>query len=248
MKQLAHAFILVFVITVWAISAAAQVQNSVVACRVGSQAPAFGFWTWAANSRVKVYIRSSDFAAAEVPYLLTPLRNWDAASAETGSGVRFNYQGGALEQELCENCLTIMRGQVFDRTTQHATELRVFSARGDQIITYAAIVIDYSLTNPRTLTNAVAHELGHNLGLLDCYTCKRRSTVMNQFRAMNVVNDMEGPTDCDKAQVRAAYLALRVHVGPSPARLVAESLGVDEGEEPVADDTPVVTPGAKRRP
>jgi hypothetical protein len=106
-------------------------------------------------------------------------------------------------------------------------------------MTYASIVIDPALTNPKALTNAMAHELGHNLGLLDCFTCKRRSTVMNQFRVVNVSNDMEGPTACDVAQVRAAYkeLATRVRPSPAPGLLLR-----DEGEEPIDDDTPIVEP------
>ena len=30
-------------------------------------------------------------------------------------------------------------------------------------------------------TNALAHELGHSFGLLDCYSCKTQSTVMIRF-------------------------------------------------------------------
>jgi hypothetical protein len=133
-----------------------------------------------------------------------------------------------------------MRGPVFDKTRRHATELRAFSVRHNQIINYGAIVIDPKLTNPKALRDAVAHELGHNLGLLDCFTCKRKSTVMNQLKAMNVSNDTDGPTSCDVAQVRQAYAELKVRVRPSPANIHA--LAEDEGEEPVDDDTPIVIP------
>ncbi len=219
----------------------AAAQNTVIPCKVGVQAPAVGFWTWAPKAHVNVYIVAKDFAPAEIPYLLAPTQNWDAVYRESGSGVRFQYRGDTLEPMLCVNCLTIIRGNVFDKTKRHATELRAYSAHRDQIITYASIVIDPILTNPKALTNAVAHELGHNFGLLDCYTCKQKSTVMNQFKIMNVTNDMEGPTACDLAQVREAYRQLRIHVGPSPVSLVASQGAVDEGEEPVDDDTPVVT-------
>jgi len=106
-------------------------------------------------------------------------------------------------------------------------------------MTYASIVVDPMLTNPKALTNAIAHELGHNLGLLDCFTCKQKSTVMNQFKVVNVSNDMEGPTACDIAQVRVAYkeLALRVRPSPQPGPLLQ-----DEGEEPIDDDTQIIVP------
>lgn len=130
-----------------------------------------------------------------------------------------------------------MRGPVFDGRKRHATELRTYSARGDQIMTWAQIVVDPRLTNSKALTNAVAHELGHNFGLLDCYTCKFKTTVMNQFKVVNEPNDMEGPTTCDIAQVKAAFLELAVRVRPAPK--IEEGV-VDEGEEPEDDDTPIV--------
>ncbi len=59
---------------------------------------------------------------------------------------------------------------------------------------------------------------------------------MNQFKAMNVPNDMAVPTACDIAQVREAYKELKVRVRPSPPNRI------DEGEEPVDDDTPIIIP------
>jgi hypothetical protein len=210
----------------------------VTPCRIGQQAPAIGFWTWAANAHVKVYIVSTDFKTPEIPYLLKALENWNSVSEVTGSGVKFEYAGNTKQQLSCENCLTVLRGPLFDKSQRHATELRAFSTRRDQIISYASITIDPMLTNPKALLDAVAHELGHNLGLLDCYTCKKKSTLMNQFKAMNVPNDMGVPTACDIAQVREAYQELKVRIRPSPPN---RNL-IDEGEEPEDDDTPIVIP------
>ena len=223
----------------------AQSTTSLAPCRIGHQAPATGFWTWAPNARVQVYVRSDDFDPEQLPYLLTALRNWNSASEETGSGVKFEYQGNTVQQRACENCLTILRDRVFDKTKRHATELRAFSAKDNQIITSATIIVDPVLTNPRALLNAMVHELGHNLGLLDCYSCKQKSTVMNQFEAVNVPNDMERPTSCDIAQVRQAYKELKLLVRASPPE--RKSMPDDEGEEPVDDDTPVVIPTPAKR-
>ena len=212
-------------------------------CQIGQQAPAIGFWTWAANAHVKVYIVSTDFKGEEIPYLLKALQNWNSVSELTGSGVKLEYSGSTNQQLSCENCLTLMRGSVFDRTRRHATEIRAFSVRHDQIISYATIVIDPVLTNPNALLDAVAHELGHNFGLLDCFTCRKKSTLMNQFKVINVPNNMSAPTPCDIAQVKEAYKELRVRVRPSPPN---RNL-IDEGEEPVDDDTPIVVPTPKAR-
>ena len=217
----------------------ANTQTPTVApCRIGQQAPAIGFWTWAANAQVKVYVVSTDFKTPEIPYLLKALENWNSASDLTGSGVKFEYAGNTPQLLSCENCLTVRRGSVFDKANRHATELKAYSARHDQIISYASITIDPKLTNPKAILDAVAHELGHNFGLLDCYTCKKKSTLMNQFKVINVPNDMAVPTACDIAQVRQAYKELKVRVRPSPPN---RNL-IDEGEEPVDDDTPIVIP------
>ena len=219
------------------ISAAAQTPAP-APCKVGVRAPAFGFWTWATGAHVKVYVRIPDFSPAEIPYLLAPLQTWDAAHEQSGSGVRFEYQGTTLEQMLCVNCLTIQRGKVFGKIKRHAAELQALSIQNNQIITYASIVIDPVLTRLEALTNTMAHELGHSFGLLDCYTCQQKSTVMAQLKTLNVSNDMQGPTACDLAQIQAGYRELKIHPRPSPTALVADA---DEGEEPVDDDTPIVT-------
>ena len=207
-------------------------------CRVGHQAPAIGFWTWAANTHVKVYVRSADFKPEEIPYLLASLETWNGVSELTGSRVKFDYQGGTPVELSCENCLTVMRGSVFDKAQRHATEIKAYSLHHDQIINYASIIVDPVLTNRQALRDAIAHELGHNLGLLDCFTCKPKSTLMNQFKQLNVPNNVSAPTSCDIAQVRLAYQELKVRVGPSPPprRLI------DQGEEPVDDDTPIIVP------
>lgn len=227
--------VILFLACCW-ISAAAQAQTS-PPCKVGAQAPAIGFWAWPQGAHVKVYIRIPDFAPGEIPYLLAPLQTWDAAHEQSGSGVRFEYQGTVLEPMLCVNCLTIQRGRVFNKKARHATELQAISMQNNQVISYASIVIDPVLTNLEALTNTMVHELGHSFGLFDCYSCRQKSSVMTQFKIINVSNGMEGPTTCDLAQVQAAYRELKLHPRPSPAALMP----VDDGEEPVDDDTPIVT-------
>lgn len=221
----------------------AQTKPSTAPCRPGQQAPATGFWKWAADTRVTVYIREADFEPTQLFHLLTALNNWNSVSEQTESGVKFDYQGNTIREEnTCENCLTISRGLVFDKAKRHATELRAYSARSNQIITYASIVIDPILSNPKALLNAMLHELGHNLGLVDCYGCKRNSTVMNQFERANVTDDLVKPTACDIAQVRESYRELKTRVAKTKKKPMAE----DEGEEPVDDDTPIVVPSTWR--
>jgi len=228
---------LLMLVSLFGFPAFPQDARPVTACKVGVRAPAFGFWNWPADSRVKVYILGADFNSEEIPYLLRPLRLWDAEWTANGSGVRLDYAGLTDALRQCRNCLTIRRAPVFNKKTRHGSEFQAYSEQATQLVTYAAILIDPALTNPKALTNAVAHELGHGFGLLDCYDCKDHSTVMNKLKSMNASNDMEGPSSCDTVQVREAYKQLRIRVGPAPAGI---SGPVDDGEEPVEDDTPIV--------
>lgn len=234
-----RAISLLVLLSLFGLPAFPQNARPATACNVGVSAPAFGFWNWHPDSRVKVYILAADFKSEEIPYLLTPLLRWDAEWESNGSGVRLDYAGLTDAPRQCQNCLTIRRAPVFNKQTRHGSEFQAYSEQGTQLVTYASILIDPALTNPKALTNAVAHEVGHSFGLLDCYDCKDHSTVMNKLKRMNASNDMEGPAFCDIAQVREAYKQLRIRVGPAPAGTNAP---VDDGEEPVEDDSPVVVP------
>lgn len=225
----------------------AQSARSEATCRISESAPPIGSWTWSPNSRIEVYVRLADFAADEVPGMLTAMQNWDASASENGSGVRFEYKGSVNEAKNCDNCLTILRGKVADK--RHGAELQAFSKRNNQLIDYAWIVIDPSYRNPATLTSIVAHELGHSLGLLDCLSCKRGSSAMSRFnttlrlfqiKLADWSNGIKGPTSCDAAQIKEAYKELRISVRPAP-NITSVRLA-DEGEEPEEDDTPLVLP------
>lgn len=214
----------------------ACVNGQTSSCKVGMHSAASGFWRWAPDAVVKVYVVESDFEEVELSFLLSPLTTWNSVSDATGSKVRFEYKGTTNTPLYCQNCLTIKRGLVFDKSKRHLTELKTYGDPRYQTIIWAKVVVDPLLTKPRTLTNAIAHELGHSFGLLDCYSCKQHSSVMIQFKTVNVSNEMDGPTACDVAQVKATYKILAAQLKQS---LQAKKV-VDEGEEPVDDDTPIV--------
>jgi hypothetical protein len=223
------------------LSSAAFSQSAVASdCKVGKRAPRGGFWTWAPGSRLKVYVFEGDFRSDQIAYLLKPLSHWDAVSELTGAGVRISYAGTTTRMLECSNCVTIMRGSVFNKKTRHGSELKAFGEEGTQIIKYAAIHIDPVLMDRETLSNVIAHELGHSFGLLDCYNCAEGSTVMNNLKGMNIGNGMTGPTDCDVAAVKKVYLTVRTRASDLAAKIVVQP--EDEGEMPVEDDTPIIDP------
>ena len=216
-------------------SGTTQSQTSVVDCKVGSRAAATGFWSWQPDTRVYVYVLQNDFSKDEISSLTTPVQLWDAVSEATESKVRLTYAGTTLTPRECENCLTILRGNVHNEKTRHGGEIRAFGINGTRIIHHASIVIDSRMKTSASLKSAVAHELGHSFGLQDCYNCKDRSTVMIKFGGFSLSNGVEGLTLCDVTQVRNAYIELKKRYRP----VVIQE---DEGEEGVPDDTPLVIP------
>lgn len=228
---------LLIIIALMANSVFAETKDNPAVCKVGTAAPAIGFATWPENTRVAVYTITADFGADELAGIAAPLANWNAAGNITGSRVTFSYQGAVDIPQECKYCLTIMRGKIFDKRKLHAAEIQATVLQSEQTILHARIVIDPVIPNLAALTNAVAHELGHNFGLKDCYSCQARTTVMSLIRTGNV---LEGPTPCDLAQVRHVYEDLRVRLGRLRKSQQVAAFPVDAGEEPEDDDTPIV--------
>jgi hypothetical protein len=207
-------------------------QKAIKSCVERKTAAPIGYWMWRQDAQVSVYVRTSDFKDQEVASILKAIKLWDEASAGNGSGVRFIYVGASSSTKTDDNSLTIMRGATTRK--EHRAEIQAFSKRSDQIIDYAAITIDPSVAGADATSNALAHEIGHSLGLLDCYSCKQESTAMWKLSSSGV----KAPTGCDNKQVKEAYVQLKLFVRPAPAS--EAQTAVDEGEEPIEDDTPIV--------
>jgi len=180
-------------------------SRRMVPCVVGRNSPPIGFWTWPANTSVKIYLREPDFSESDVAAVRLAVENWDATAAETSSNVRFTFQGLTREIRSAQWEITIVRKVVFTKKHPDRALLEAHSRQQDQFIDYALILVDPSVRNPDVLTNVVAHEIGHSLGLLDCYKCDRRSTAMGLLKSDDESNGIQGPTFCDKREVAAAY-------------------------------------------
>lgn len=208
-------------------------------CVVGHTAAPVGFWTWPAKSVVSVYLREPDFSRDYSAAVSVALKNWDAVAGENGSNVHFIFRGLTTETKTARGEATIIRGDVFSKKEKHLALLKAHSLKGDQLIDYALIVVDFRVSNPEVLTNVMAHEIGHSLGLLDCYQCSSHSTAMGMMKTATEPNGIDGPTPCDIIAVQTAYRELAVRIRQAPEPFIKP---VDDGEEPQADDTPIVKP------
>ena len=209
-------------------------------CVAGRTAAPVGFWTWPSNSQINVYLRRPDFSEAEVAAVKLAIENWDKTALENGSHVRFTFHGLTRETKTAQADMTIIRGAVYDNKLRHLALLEAHSLKDDQLIDYALIIVDKSVNRPEVLTNVIAHELGHSLGLLDCYKCNRKSTAMGRLKTASEPNGMEGPTACDRNAVRIAYHELKLHVRPAPRALAVSQPNADQGEDLERDNTPIV--------
>lgn len=210
-------------------------------CVAGRTAAPIGFWTWPAGTRVKVYLREPDFGVADIAGVTVALQNWDAAAIEDGSQVHFSSRGLTRETKTAQGDITLVRGDIYQK--KGLRHLALLEANGDannQLIDHALVIVDITVKEPAVLTNVIAHELGHSLGLLDCYKCRGGSTAMGLMKSARESNGIEGPTACDRTAVLSAYEKLSLHVAASPAALQSVE-ALDQGEEPEEDDTPIVT-------
>jgi len=215
-----------------------KAERALAQCVAGRTAAPVGFWTWPANSRVNVYLRTPDFVEGDAAAIKTALQNWDLAAIENGSNVHFTFQGMTKELKTSQGDLTLLRKAVYSKKERHLGLLEAHSLRSDQLIDWALVIVDPRVKEGNVLTNVMAHEIGHSLGLLDCYRCHSGTTAMGLLKSADESNGIEGPTTCDKIGVLAAYQELKQHVGRAPAPLPPAE-AADTSEDAEADDTPI---------
>jgi len=237
-------FTLIFLLVIASLNLIAPVRiNSATQptpCIAGRTAPPFGFWTWPANSHVKIYLRASDFSESDAAAVKLASENWDVTAGENGSNVRFSFHGLTRETKTAKGDMTIIRGEVYDKKSRHLALIEANSLTTDQLIDYALVIIDFRVKNPEVLTSVMSHELGHSLGLLDCPQCEQKSTTMALLKTGTEPNGIKGPTACDKVKVLAAYQEQALQVKRAPKTLTLNESVLDSGEEPEADETPIV--------
>src|ERR1041384_3395894 len=209
-------------------------------CVAGRTAARFGFWTWPSHSSVNVYLRTPDFSESDGPAVETAMKNWNQTSIENGSQVHFVFKGLASIVSAAQGDFTLIRNPVYGKKERHLALLEAHSLRGDQLIDWALVIVDPTVRNASVLTNVMAHEIGHSLGLLDCPKCHGGGAGRGARRGADESNGIDGPTACDKLTVLAAYEELKLRVARAPLSSRTTE-AADVGEEPEEDDTPIVS-------
>jgi hypothetical protein len=184
-------------------------------CRPGKTSTESFGWRWRPNARVRVYYLKGDFKAEETAALARAISNWNTALREIDSRIALVNGGERAGVAEDDASITVMRG--VPKGKDRVGQLKLYSMSNG--VTRATLIVSPAVTDPNALTSLMAHELGHSLGLGDCYGCKRGTTTMAAFKGVNEGNDVYSPSECDKYVVAQGYAG---DVGSQPRPVPAE--------------------------
>lgn len=170
-------------------------------CRAGKTATEAMGWRWKPRSVVRVYYLRSSFSQAERDALSRAVYSWNDAMKGTDSRIQFVMGGERLGLAEENASITVLRG--VPRGKDRVGSIRLYSLSNGVI--FASVTISPDVTSLSALTSLMAHEIGHSLGLADCYKCERGTTTMAAFKSDNKGNDVYEPSECDKYVVAAGY-------------------------------------------
>jgi len=170
-------------------------------CRLGKTSTETIGWRWKPGTQVKVYYLKGNFSEAEAGAFSRAITNWNQALREINSQIVFVISGERESVATNNASLTVLRG--IPRVTKRVGETR-FHALSNGVVRLT-VTINPVVTDLSALQSLLTHELGHSLGLADCYKCRRGTTAMSAFKSNNQGNDVYEPSACDKYVVAAGY-------------------------------------------
>ena len=182
-------------------------------CRQGKTSTQAMGWRWKPNTRVHLYYLTNNFNRTEKEAVARAVSNWNKALKEIDSRVVFMISG-ERESVVEDNAsITILRG--IPKGKDRVGQLRFYSMSNG--VMRAVLTISPDVIDPNALMSLMTHEIGHSLGLADCYDCRRGTTAMAAFKDMKKGNEVYEPSECDKYVVAAAYAS---QAGEMEARVV----------------------------
>ncbi len=183
-------------------------------CKVGKSSTEVTGWRWRAGTLVHVYYLRGSFSETEREALGRAVAGWNTALRATGAGVAFSVVGERDNVAQTNASITVMRG--IPRGRERVGEIKYYSLSNG--VVRMTVTVAPAVTDTDALTSLMTHELGHSLGLADCYECRRGTTAMAAFRSDNRGNDVFQPSECDIFVVASGYAAEmaneQAHVAP----------------------------------
>lgn len=170
-------------------------------CRTGKTSTETIGWRWRPNARVKVYYVKGDFSAAETAALSRAVAGWNRALAETESGIVFTVGGERDEVAEGDSTVTVLRGE--PKGKDRLGQIKFYTMSNG--VRRATIIMSPTVTGLDALTSLLTHEIGHSVGLADCYDCKRGTTAMSAFKDLTRGNEVYEPSECDRYVVASGY-------------------------------------------
>jgi hypothetical protein len=166
---------------------------------------------WVPNRTLTVAYARGDFTDAERDAFHKAVSLWQRALAQTNVGIVLQERG-EIDRDI-----EPARSQIIVKR-DHSMDSRYYgkilaTARRDNYVERATILINGSLHMQSSLRKTLLHELGHGFGLRDCPDCRSGATVMNYFSQQSVMgfkirkgnSISDQPTACDISQITNGY-------------------------------------------
>jgi hypothetical protein len=170
-------------------------------CQPGKTSPEALGWRWKPGTSVSIDYLKDNFSEAEREALSRAVNNWNEALADSESHVVFVT--GVESDGSARGSARILVARGIPRGRERVGEIRFHSISNG--MTRLTMTISPIVTDLNALTSLMTHELGHSLGLADCYECRRGTTAMSAFKSKNKGNDVYEPSACDRYVVAAGY-------------------------------------------
>lgn len=170
-------------------------------CKPGKTSTEALGWRLKPGKTVSVYYLKNHFNAGETEAFAEAINKWNQALKEMETDIVFVIRGERDSEDGNDTSVVIKRGT--PRGQDRVGETRFHFMAGG--VFRMTVTISPAVTERKALQSLMTHEIGHTLGLADCYECKRGTTAMAAFKDDNTGTNVFEPSVCDKFVVAAGY-------------------------------------------
>lgn len=183
----------------------ANAQQSQFGCAVNKTSPPTNTWHWPAGTLVKVHLVRGMFTPDQQLVIREVMDQWNNLSGQVGAEIKYKFEGEVARPPDAVGDLTLTRIEIMRGTNKKFFAYFFPTRNADGLLHSGIITFDFQTTDLAALKSLVAHEISHGMGLFDCKSCKRGSTIMNGFSGVNKGNGLVGPSACDLHTVKALF-------------------------------------------